>query len=159
MKSLSCTLSQTRPMHGDCWWPNPLGLAGLPHQTEAGEGPGRWASPSPVFPRKDAQTGLPLCPALPCRPVLPDLRMQASAYQRWVGTPGRPWLSAKGSQNKGIRGKRKSLLIFGPHSRFDTWPISAFSELTDSGRRKEGRETSCALEIYCPEPPTKTELI
>lgn len=65
----------------------------------------------------------------------------------------------KGSQNKDIRGKRKSLLIFGPHSRFDTWPISAFSELTDSGRRREGRGTSCALEIYCPEPPTKAVLI
>ena len=89
--------------------------------------------------REDVQTGLPLCPPLSSLLVKPDIRTQASAYQSDVGTPWRPRLSAKGSQNKGITGMRKSLLIFGPRSRFDTWPISAFSELTDLGKRKEGR--------------------
>ena len=74
---------------------------------------------------------------VPSPAVTPDPRVQASAHERYAGDTREIEAAYGGSQNKGIRGKRKSLLIFGPQSRLHTWPVSAFSEFTDSGRRRE----------------------
>lgn len=73
------------------------------------------------------------------------------------GTAGSQWPSTE-VKTKALEEEEK-LINLGPHSGFYTWPIAAFSEPTDSSRRREGRITSCALEIHCPEPPTKAVMI
>ena len=115
-----------------------MGLADLPGERKLGMDDGQKRRVAWPCHGEEVGNGLLPSPPAPSPVVTRDPRVQASAHKRYTGDARETAAVRRGSQNKGVRGKRKSLLIFGPQSRLHTWPISAFSEFTDSGRWKEG---------------------